>query len=233
MPHRFIQFLHAKHIFGIAFLLLAIVVFASSIELRQFIDGAMASIKSLIEKQEALGIFAFFVISALSAMLSPFSIIPLIPLAVLTWGGFVTNALVLAGWVTGGILSFMLARLVGRLILRKFISFEHIDHYLEKLPRKLEFEILLLFRFAVPAEIPGYAVGLTKYPFFPYLLATLLSELPFSVISVYASEAFLKKHYLPVVMSIITAALVIGVALHLFRRALRKYKEKTLLHNNT
>lgn len=214
--------IHTRRIIWIVLVLFAVFVFATSFELREFVDESFLRLKNFIEEKRTLGVIIFLTLSALSAMLSPFSVIPFIPIAVLAWGEFFSIAVMLMGWLLGASISFFLARNVGRPVLKKYISFEHIDHYLEKLPSHLEFTILLLFRFAVPAEIPGYVVGLTRYPFAPYFLATFLSELPFAVMSVYASEAFLEKKYISVILLVVIGSLIIGIAFYFFRKFLRK-----------
>lgn len=219
------RIMHPRHFILILAAVIFLVLFATSLQMQQFIEGSLSRVQSLIEAREFLGFAIFFLLTMLSAMLSPLSSVPLIPIAVLAWGDVLTLLLTLGGWVVGGSISFMLARTLGRHVLRKFISFEHIDHYLAILPQRLGFELLLLFRLAIPAEIPGYVVGLTKFPFFPYLLATVMAEFPFAVISVYASEAFLEKKFIPLLMWIIVGGLIIGITFHVFRKVLRKYRE--------
>lgn len=217
--------LHKKHFLSVFLILLAIAVFAASFQVQEFVEQSFLTVKNLIETNEITGLLVFIALGALSSMLSPFSVVPFIPIAVLAWGDMPTIFIVLFGWVLGGVISFSLTRFLGRPFVRKFISFEHIDHYLKQLPEKLEFELLLVFRLALPSEIPGYVVGLTSFPFRRYLLATILSEIPFAVISVYASEAFLKKQYIPLIMWIIVATLIIGIMFNVLRKLLKYYRE--------
>lgn len=217
--------LHRKHTIGILLILVAIFIFAISFQIQSFVEVSFTTLKNFIELHLVSGLLIFIGLSALSAMLSPFSVVPFIPAAILVWGPVSTMGIILLGWVLGGMVSFALARYLGRPILRKFMSFEVIDRYLKQLPEKLEFELIMVFRLALPSEIPGYTIGLTQFPFQKYLLATILSEIPFAVISVYASEAFLEKQYIPLVMWIIVATLIIGIMFNVLRKLLKHYRE--------
>jgi uncharacterized membrane protein YdjX (TVP38/TMEM64 family) len=52
---------------------------------------------------------------------------------------------------------------------------------------------------ALPSEVPGYLVGLLRYPFARYLLALGLAELPFALGAVLLGESFIQGDVLRLV----------------------------------
>ena len=146
----------------------------------------------------------FGAFAVLSVMLVSFSSIWIIPIAISLWGYLLTLALLLGGWLLGSIFSYMIGRYAGYPIVRKIISEEKINSYSDIFSRAREsFNLIILSRFVFPSEIPGYLLGIAKYPFFKYLFATIISEIPYAIVAVYFIDAIINKN--------ITVFLFVGI----------------------
>lgn len=176
---------------------------------------------SYIQKNEVAGMFVFVGLAALAAMLSPFSSAPLIPIAAVIWGNFLTFLLLAFGWMAGAAASYYIGYSLGCYSLKKFVPFERIEYYRKKISPKAEFWLVLAFRLSTPAEIPGYTLGIIRYDFWKFLLATSLSEVPFALISVYASQALVNKDPLIFIGLVGFVILTMTVMFHLFHKSVR------------
>ena len=108
---------------------------------------------------------------------------------------------------------------VGYQILKNYVSVDGaISSYRQKLTPRTEFTIVLLFRLAMPAEIPGYALGTIRYDFRKYLLATALAELPFAVLTVYAGEAVLERNFFVLGVALILILTLLSAAFYFFNK---------------
>lgn len=177
----------------ITFLLIiaAAFLFWSSISIQSIFYETVLSIEKYTAQNEILIVAIFIALAALSAMLSPFSSLPLVPAAIMIWGNFLTGIFLLTGWLLGETLAYFIGYYAGYPLVRQLSSFEKVKYFQEKIPKKAEFWLILLFRFAMPAEIPGYVLGIIRYNFGKYFLATFLAELPFAFISSYAGNALI------------------------------------------
>lgn len=180
----------------ITFLLIiaAALLFWSSISIQSIFYETVLSIEKYTAQNEILIVAIFIALAALSAMLSPFSSLPLVPVAIIIWGNFLTGVFLLIGWLTGEILAYAIGYYAGYPLVKQLSSFERVKYYQEKISRKAEFWLILLFRFSMPAEIPGYVLGIIRYNFGKYFLATFLAELPFAFISSYAGNALIENN---------------------------------------
>ncbi|MDO8572747.1 MAG: VTT domain-containing protein [bacterium] len=131
----------------------------------------------------------FVALSALSALLSPFSSVPFIPIAITIWGQLMTITLLLLGWVLGGICTYAIGRYAARPILERFVKPETAHRYADWIKEHATFTKVLLFRLALPAEILGYALGIVRYHFGKYIVATFIAELLFAYGATQASTA--------------------------------------------
>jgi len=168
----------------------------------------------------------FGALAVLSVMLVSFSSIWIIPIAISLWGDSLTLALLLAGWLLGSIFSYIIGRYAGYPIVRKIISEEKINNYSEIFSRAREsFNLIILSRFALPSEIPGYLLGIAKYPFFKYLFATIISEIPYAIVAVYFIDAIINKN--------ITVFLFAGIIWIIAAMAMVKMYKKVVSEKNT
>ncbi len=145
------------------------------------------------ETRPVLNILVFLALSALSGMFLFFSSLLLAPVAVSVWGSFATALLLLAGWLLGAIFSYILGRYAGYPILKYFIPLRKLDYYQAIFSKNSSFLLIFLLRFTIPSEIFGYALGIFRLNFLKYLLITILAEVPYAFVTVYAIEAILDR----------------------------------------
>lgn len=206
-------------VLGAAFL------FWSSYSLQNIFYETVGSVQEYAGQNNILLIVLFIVLAALSAMLSPFSSVPLVPIAIIIWGNLLTTTFLFVGWLIGGVLAYGAGYYAGYQFVSQLSSFEKVKYYRERISRKAEFFLIILFRIAMPAEIPGYVLGIARYNFWKYFLATFLAELPFAIVVSYASEALVAKKPAIFVGLAVATFLVISVMFYLFTKKLKTKNE--------
>jgi len=188
---------------------------------------------ALLEAHAALRplttIAIFVLFAAVSAMVSPFSSVPLVPPAILIWGSERTFLLLLIGWLFGGVFTYLAGCYGINPVLRRFIDIENkIEYYQSKISKRAELWLVMLFRLAMPAEIPGYVLGSIRYHFAWYFFATLVSEFMFALATVYGSAAILDKRLdILVALGIVLTTFFAGM-FYLFSRELKRRKTEKL-----
>ncbi len=211
-----------KLFFLILLVLLLALLFWYSASFQEVFFGSVDFLEGYANRHILLAEGIFVGAAALSAMFSPFSSVPLVPAALVIWDSGLTLSLLLLGWLLGGIGAYLVGRYALYQLLRRVLDIDgKVDYYRKKISPRAEFGLVLLFRFAMPAEIPGYVLGAIRYHFGKYFLATFLAEFPFAVITVYASEALIFKE--PVLLGALglLVTLILGGALYFFRKKLR------------
>lgn len=199
-------------------LLVALAVLASSGAVHPAILRFFESSNRIIAQHSTAGPVVFVVLAALSAMLAFFSSAVLVPPAVFAWGPALVGLLLWLGWMLGGMASYTLARLLGRPVVRRLVSVRSLAHYEERLTRGAPFSLVLLFQLALPSELPGYVLGLVRYPPGRYLAALAIAELPYAVGTMLLGESFVERR-IGLLVSLGAAAVIAGV---LLARALRR-----------
>jgi uncharacterized membrane protein YdjX (TVP38/TMEM64 family) len=167
------------------------------------------------------GMATFVLLSALSAMLSPFSTVPLVPVAIVIWGPFFTSLMLLAGWLIGGMLSYAIGWKFGYALVSLFIPHEKIDKWSKQIEKKVSIFLVLLFRTMTPSET-GYIFGIIKYPFWSFVLVTLLSEIPYAFAISYAGNAILENEQQIFWLLAIASLAFLGIVYQAYRREFRK-----------
>lgn len=188
---------------------------------RELLDVLEAA-KGLMAAHPVLGPFAFIAFSALSALLAFVSSAVLVPAAVYAWGAPLTMLMLWIGWTLGGVTAYTLALVFGRPVLRWIVANETLSrhqHLLEKRPR---FTSVLLFQLALPSEIPGYLLGLARYPLSRYVAALMLAELPYVVGTVLLGVGFVERD----TATLVAVCLVGAVALIVLARLLRNARNE-------
>lgn len=201
-----------------AILAFLVVLFWFSVTLQDVFYETVFLTEAYVEEHPMLGIFAFMALAGVSAMLSPFSSVPLVPVAIMLWGSAWTIVFLISGWLGGHVITYTIGYYAGYPVIKNFIARETIDQYLHKFTKKSEFLLVLLFRFASPAEVPGYVLGAVRYGFAKYFLATFVAEFPFAVITVYASEALIDRKPLIVAIVIAGGIAFLAISFYLFKR---------------
>lgn len=183
-------------------------------ELLDVLDAA----KRVIAAHPIGGPLAFIGLSALSAMFGFVSSAVLVPAAVYAWGATLTAVMLWIGWTIGGLTAWTLASLFGRPVLRWIVASETLSRYQHLLDKRPRFSSVLLFQLALPSEIPGYLLGLARYPLPRYLAALMLAELPYAVGTVLLGVGFVQRD----TATLLAVCLVGAVALAVVAQALRK-----------
>jgi uncharacterized membrane protein YdjX (TVP38/TMEM64 family) len=176
-----------------AFLALLCIVLAAitaSDELHAALLEVLAASRHVIVGHPVQGVLLFVLFAAISAMFLFVSIAIIVPVAVYVWGEPLSMLLLWLGWILGGAVAYGIARYLGRPVVHWLTS----DRALRRIERRIRpdtpFPLILLFHVALPSEIPGYVLGLVKYPIGKFLLVRALAELPFTIATVYLGTGF-------------------------------------------
>jgi uncharacterized membrane protein YdjX (TVP38/TMEM64 family) len=170
--------------------------------------------EGLISKAPLLGALVFLLLAMLSAMMAFFSSALLAPVAIYAWGKAVCLALLWSGWFLGGVVSYFIGRFLGRSVVSMIIGEETVTNWENQVTERTKFIHILFFQAVVPSEIPGYLLGMLRYPFLVYLTALGITELPYAIATVYLGESFLKGEGM---IFILVGLAVIVLAVFLFQ----------------
>lgn len=217
-----LDFITHRKIASAVALALLVVIFWFSVTLQDVFYDAVFLAEAYGAGHQTLGIFVFMALAGVSAMLSPFSSVPLIPVAIMLWGSTWTTVFLVAGWLGGHVITYTIGYYAGYPVAKKFIALETVEQYSHRFSKRSEFLLVLLFRFASPAEVPGYVLGAVRYGFVKYFLATFIAEFPFAVITVYASEALIDRRPLIVAGAIAGGTAFLAGAFYLFKKQIGK-----------
>ena len=189
-----------RHLVGVGIVIIFVGIVAASSTLHNYADVLIVWIEGLIVEQPYLGMAAFVGMSMLSAMVAFFSSAVFVPVAIYAWGNVSTFILLWSGWLLGGIASLCIGRFLGRRVAAALIGEEKIAGWQSQLDQHTKFVHVLLFQAIVPSEIPGYVLGILRYPFLLYLLALAITELPYVVGVVFLGEYFLQGESLGILL---------------------------------
>ncbi len=205
------KFFNKKLFLTLVGIFLIALIFWSSSMLQEEYWRLVVFFENHASTRPVLSIFVFLILSILSVMFLFFSSVWLVPVAVSVWGGLATVLLLLTGWFLGAILSYLLGRYAGYPILKYFIPLRKLDYYRDLFMKNSSTLLVFLLRFTIPSEIPGYALGIFRFNFLKYLLITILAEIPYAFVTVYAIEAILSRD--PIVLGSIVFIWLLVVTL--------------------
>lgn len=180
-----------RYIVGIIVIIGIAVLFFLSPALQETFFEITLSLQKYAASNDVAARIIFVALAAFSALLSPFSSVPFIPIAVTIWGEATAIILLLLGWTLGGIGAYAIGRYAARPILDRFVKSEMAHRYADQIKEQATFMSVLLFRLALPAEILGYTLGIIRYHFGKYVLATFITETLFAVGATRASTALI------------------------------------------
>jgi uncharacterized membrane protein YdjX (TVP38/TMEM64 family) len=229
--HPPIPFMHANRlipdnvVWRRAVLLLAACVALAMVASSAALHDALLDVLTVIEKSIKAypfsGAVLFVVFAALSAMIAFLSVVLVVPAAVVAWGEPVSMVLLWLGWMLGGALSYGVGRGFGRRAVRWFIASDTLLRFEHRVKGNAPCWLVLLLQLALPSEIPGYLLGLAKYPLGRYLLVLGIAELPYTLATVHLGAGFVERRSGIIVSVGISIACVSVVAVYLLRRVLR------------
>lgn len=180
---------------ALALVLLAIglALIATSDSLHMFLVEILSTADGIIRARPLAGAVLFIVLSAASAMLAFVSSAVIVPVGVMVWGKATSFLLLWLGWIGGGAAAYTLSRVLGRRVMTALAPTETAKRYEHFLTERASFGLVLLFQTALPSELPGYLLGLVRYPFLKYIAALAIAELPYALATVYLGESFLER----------------------------------------
>ncbi|MBI4502067.1 MAG: TVP38/TMEM64 family protein [Gemmatimonadetes bacterium] len=179
-----------------------------------------SGLESWIGQHAVLGAGIYVVLVAASVVLLPFSSLPLRPLAARSYGVVLTALLSAAGWWTGCLIAFRIARL-GRRYLERITSMEAVDRLEEKVPDDVGFGGIVVLRMILPVDVVSFALGLLKrLRFRTYAVASLVGILPFAFVWSYAGGQLGTGRFLSFALVVAGMAAVVLVV----RRQWRAYR---------
>ena len=103
-------------------------------------------------------------------------------------------------------------------VVAAIIGEEKIADWEQQLSGRARFRHILLFQATVPSEIPGYVLGILRYPFPMYLAALAITELPYAIAVIYLGDSFLEGK--------VYALIIAGIAVMLLGALLLKVSRK-------
>ena len=202
-------------------LCLALAAVAASGTLHAALLDVLAASKDVIVEFPVLGALLFVLLAAVSAMFAFVSIAILVPVAVYVWGEPLSMLLLWVGWILGGATAYGIARLLGRRFVKWLTAASALNRLEHRLRPDTPFSLILLFQLGLPSEIPGYLLGLVRYPFGRYLLALGIVELPYTIATIYLGAGVVGAKG-GLVLAIGLSAVVLSVgAFYLLRRRMR------------
>jgi len=211
-----------KNIIVIILIIGLVFFFWSSVLLQSSLQKAIVFLQNYGNLYPVLSIIIFVGLSALSTMLTFFSSVLLVPVAVVLWANPLTVSFLLFGWLIGAIFSYLIGRCGGYPLVQKFAPIKRVEYYHRLVAERLGFWIIFLFRLTLPSEIPGYLLGIVRYSFAKYLLITFLAEMPYAIYVVYAIDSIIDKK--PIIFAIIavTWLLIAWLLIYLYRKKILK-----------
>ena len=154
--------------------------------------------------------------AALGAMIAFVSSWIVLPLAVYTWGPVQALLLLWLGWLLGGVATYSVGRFIGRPAVGWLASPDVLAQYEERISHRSTFGLILLLQLGLPSEIPGYVLGVVRYPFGWYLAALSVAELLHGIPAVYLGAGLVERQaalVVAVVALMITLTLAAGYGL--------------------
>lgn len=164
---------------------------ASTGSLQVHIQRLLDTLEPVLVDHPLAGAAALIGAAAIGAMVAFVSVAMLVPVAVFAWGELSTLLMLWIGWILGGLFAYALARHLGRRIIDWIGARQLLERCESWVGVDTPFALILVLQLVLPSEIPGYLLGLVRYPPRKYIAALALAELPYAVAMVYLGSAFL------------------------------------------
>ena len=193
----------------------------SSQPLHDALIRLMEVIEESIVRHRVAGVVLFITFAAVSAMFAFVSITVIAPAAVFAWGQPISIVLLWIGWILGGFATYGVGRFLGPRVVSWLTASHALRRFQRRLQRDAPFGLILLFQLAMPSEIPGYVLGLARYPFWKYLLALTITELPYAVVTIYLGASFIERRSGLILAAGLTLIVLSVGALYIWRARMR------------
>lgn len=205
----------------LAVLCLAFAAVAASGSLHAALLDVLAASRDVIVQYPVQGALLFVLLAAISAMFAFVSIAIIVPVAVFVWGKPLSMLLLWLGWVLGGAIAYGIARFLGRRVVHWLTAVTALNRLEHRIRPETPFSLILIFQLGLPSEIPGYVLGLVRYPFGRYLLALVIVEVPYTIATIYLGAGLVgAESGVVLVIGLSAVALSVG-AFYLLRKRLR------------
>lgn len=153
-----------------------------------FSQTYLSEIKAFIGEYDVWGVFVYGALAFAGTVVAPISTLPLVPLAVASWGSFYAGILSIIAWTLGSVVAFIIARRFGKPIIGRFFDLRRAEALGEKLGSHNIFWTVLFARIVIPIDLLSYAIGLfVPISLGAYTLATIIGITPFAFVFSYAS----------------------------------------------
>jgi uncharacterized membrane protein YdjX (TVP38/TMEM64 family) len=199
----------------------ALAAISSSESLHRALIEVLAVTEMLIDQHPVAGPIVFVLAAGFSAMFSFVSIALVVPAAVFAWGAPASVVLLWVGWICGGVITYTIGRRLGRRMVVWLLGDQAFGRIEQRFRRGAPFWVVLLMQLALPSEVPGYVLGVARYPFVRYLAALGIAELPYTVATVYLGASFVERRGMVILVAGIAIALLSVVAFYFLRRMMR------------
>jgi uncharacterized membrane protein YdjX (TVP38/TMEM64 family) len=192
-----------------ALISLVIIIF-SFIAISYFIQSNPEYIESLVAETKIKDFAIVFVlIVIIGTVFVPLTFIPLIPVAIFSYGLIATTVFIVIGEFIGALISFLISRRYGIPLVSKLVSLEDIERYERALPEGNLFWAIVLIRIAIPLDALSYILGLfSKIRIQTFAFATLLGLIPSAIALAYLGSLELK--YQLIALAMFMAVILIG-----------------------
>lgn len=211
--------LHRERFFSLLVVVILAIVLAGSGAGQAFVREVFQRADALIATNPDLGMVVFVVLAALSAMFAFFSSALLLPVAIYAWGSPLTLALLWLGWFAGGICAWTIGRHLGRNVVSWLVPSKRLAAFEQRLQAEASFGRVLLFHLVVPSEMPGYVLGILRYPLRRYAAALAVAEIPFAAGAIFLGRTFVEGD---LVLFMILGAIALAVSFFTTRWYLRR-----------
>ncbi|OGM24115.1 hypothetical protein A2627_03515 [Candidatus Woesebacteria bacterium RIFCSPHIGHO2_01_FULL_39_28] len=143
-------------------------------------------IKLLIRSWGPIGPLIFILISTTTIIFSPLTSFPLLIVSLSLYGYFATTIYTIIANAGGSALNFYLARRFGRPLIKKFVGKEIIKK-IDEFTKIAGLDTLFMARLfgGVVNDYVSYAAGLTSMKFKPYIVISVLVNIPSVIINLY------------------------------------------------
>lgn len=179
---------------------------------------SLEDVNAFLDSYQTASVFVYFAIQILQI------IVCIIPGQALQFaGGYVFGigigyVLSIAGAAVGTVLTFYLARALGRDALHLFFDEKKIAHFVEKLNSKKALIVVFVIYLipGLPKDLVTYAAGVSEIKLKPFLVLSLVGRTPGMLCSIVIGNLFNNGSYIGIiVLSIVVAAAFIwGVRHH-------------------
>jgi uncharacterized membrane protein YdjX (TVP38/TMEM64 family) len=205
-----------KHLLKFRLILILLVLIAIAYFFSQrIIFHNIVEIQDFIQSFGAFGPLIFIIIMMMAVVISPIPSMPLTFSSGIIWGSYLGTIYSVIGGEIGAILSFILARKLGRTFIEKHLH-QNISLKKELSDNRLFWIILTarIFPF-FQFDIVSYGAGLTKISLPKFAIATLIGMLPTTFLFVRFGDFMVVPSWIGISLTIllITAIFVIPVML--------------------